>query len=622
MLAVEPQTDATPDVQGDLQRYPLPRLLYYLFKRGLIGRLELDRAEGGIAKIFFREGVPVHADLPTTEDLLGRVLLENGWITSEQFERSLVEYAEGRALYGQILLRMGAITEERLVQSLQLQLRRKLNRVFSYRGVPFRLFSGQHDFGLHAEAARVRVDPLWMIHNGVRNAFGPEQLAGELTKLAHATVLLHPDAAERLPRYGFDKEQGTLLSLLERGALPVARLAKISNLGRVETEMLLYVLWVTEALVLGQEEALPAQGARLQHDPTAAARRDRLDATGPQRSSSVPDLVALAGQFGAQAAPGGPAASSAAPGASPSPAQPNAAGVYTVPRPGPAGAVPAKGLAPTTAPGARPQAGGAPPRADVRDSGGGPKQQQAARELRELIERASTAVSGKTHFEVLKLAPSASAAQVRDAYFTLAKQFHPDRVLGLGLRDLAQQAEELFRRINEAYTVLADAKARSAYEESLKQPAGAKDEARDALEAEFCFQRGTVAFRKKQFAKALEQFSEARRLSSREGEHLAWIAWTTFCDPQVDKAAALPQIKQMLLESLELSPKNAEINYFLAETYLALGEEKRAVVALNRALEIKPDHVDAQRRMRLIRMRGEKDGGGKKEGLLDRWRKK
>lgn len=613
---MEPPVAATPDVQGDLQRYPLPRLLYYLYKRKLLGRLELDRSEGGTAKIFFREGVPVHADLPTTEDLLGRVLLENGWITSEQFERSLAEYAEGRMLYGQILLSMGAIMEDRLVQGLQLQLRRKLNRIFSYRGVPFRIFSSEHDFGLRGEATRVRVDPLWVIHNGVRNNFGPDQLTGELAKLGHASVQLALDAPDRLPRYGFGQDEQALLTLLERGALPLARLNQVSHLGRVGTEMLLYVLWVTEALVPVQEQHQPAAAPAVRTAP-GTIRQDPLGRTGPQRPTSVPDLNALAGEYGAGAAP-----TSATAGGAARPAQ----GVYTVPRPGagtPASAA-ARG-APTTAPGVKPST-------SVANSAGAPagagaaKQQQAARELRELIERAGAATAGKNHFEVLQLTPAATAAQVRDAYFTLAKQFHPDRVLGLGLRDLAPQAEALFRRINEAYTVLADAKARASYEEGLKQPPGAKDEARSALEAEFCFQRGTVAFRKKQFGKALEEFKEAHRLDSREGEHLAWIAWTTFCDPQIEKAAALPKIKQLLLEALELAPKNTQIHYFLAETYLALGEDKRAVAALNRVLEIQPEHVDAQRRMRLIRMRGEKDGGGKgegkKEGFLDRLRKK
>ncbi|MBK8479795.1 MAG: DnaJ domain-containing protein [Proteobacteria bacterium] len=618
---MEPQTDASPDVQGDLQRYPLPRLLYYLYKRSLLGRLEIDRAEGGTAKVFFREGVPIHADLPTTEDLLGRVLLENGWITGEQFERSLAEYAEGRQLYGQILLGMGAITEERLVNALQLQLRRKLNRVFSYQGAPFRLFSGDHDQGLRADAARVRVDPLWLIHNGVRNAFGAEQLAGELSKLADTTVQLRPDFAKWLPRYGFDKEEGALLTILERGALPVPRLARISNLGPLATDMLLYVLWVTEALVLGQEEIAPSASAGIANSAEPPLRGGSPAGTDPQRPTSVPDLTALAGQFAGTPPAGAVARGAAGQGEPPAAAARSGSGVYAVPRPGPGSAAARRANAPSTSPGTSAAAGSSP-----RDASSGAKQRAAARDLRELIETASAALGGKTHFEVLALEPTATAAQVRDAYFSLAKQFHPDRVLGLGLRDLAQKAEELFRRTNEAYTVLADAKARAAYEASLSQPAGAKDEARTALEAEFCFQRGTVAFRKKQFAKALEEFTEARRLSGSEGEHLAWIAWTTFCDPQVDKAAALPKIKQLLLESLELAPKNAQINYFLGETYLALGEERRAVGALNRALEIKPDHVDAQRRMRLIRMRGEKEGGGKGQGalggLLDRWRKK
>src|SRR3989339_1668656 len=121
-----------PDATGQLERHPFPRLLFFLFKKNFLGELEISQPDSWRAQVFFRKGFTVSATLPTTEDTLGRVLLERNLISEESYQRSLSKLAENRNLkQGQILLEMGAIDEEGLASALRLQLRRKLNRIFS-----------------------------------------------------------------------------------------------------------------------------------------------------------------------------------------------------------------------------------------------------------------------------------------------------------------------------------------------------------------------------------------------------------------------------------------------------------------------------------------------------------
>jgi molecular chaperone DnaJ len=55
---------------------------------------------------------------------------------------------------------------------------------------------------------------------------------------------------------------------------------------------------------------------------------------------------------------------------------------------------------------------------------------------------------------VLGVPRDATEAQVREAYFRLAKRFHPDVHHDPALSDLREQLEQIFGRLNEAYEEL------------------------------------------------------------------------------------------------------------------------------------------------------------------------
>jgi molecular chaperone DnaJ len=67
---------------------------------------------------------------------------------------------------------------------------------------------------------------------------------------------------------------------------------------------------------------------------------------------------------------------------------------------------------------------------------------------------------GGTHYETLGVGPTASSAEIRDAYRRLARQHHPDSAAG---RDVGAMAA-----INEAYRVLGDAARRAAYDAAMR----------------------------------------------------------------------------------------------------------------------------------------------------------
>ncbi len=64
----------------------------------------------------------------------------------------------------------------------------------------------------------------------------------------------------------------------------------------------------------------------------------------------------------------------------------------------------------------------------------------------------------KDYYEILGVQKTASAEEIKKAYRNLAFKYHPDRNPG----DTA--AEEMFKKISEAYDVLGDEKKRAAYD--------------------------------------------------------------------------------------------------------------------------------------------------------------
>jgi hypothetical protein len=72
-----------------------------------------------------------------------------------------------------------------------------------------------------------------------------------------------------------------------------------------------------------------------------------------------------------------------------------------------------------------------------------------------------------SHFELLGLSREASPAQVREAYFALARRFHPDAHHEPSLSDLRDELDLIFTRLGEAHEVLCQPRLRAEYEEQL-----------------------------------------------------------------------------------------------------------------------------------------------------------
>jgi CheY-like chemotaxis protein len=68
------------------------------------------------------------------------------------------------------------------------------------------------------------------------------------------------------------------------------------------------------------------------------------------------------------------------------------------------------------------------------------------------------------HYQILGLDPDADARAIREAYFELSLEFHPDRFFLLRSGDLKAKIYAIYRRVSEAYEVLSDERRRDQYD--------------------------------------------------------------------------------------------------------------------------------------------------------------
>jgi DNA-binding response OmpR family regulator len=229
---------------------------------------------------------------------------------------------------------------------------------------------------------------------------------------------------------------------------------------------------------------------------------------------------------------------------------------------------------------------------------------------------------GQTYFELLEVSENAPPKQVRVAFLELAKKFHPDRMSAAD-EPTRKLADDLFARMSEAHDTLSDSEQRKAYVQALRaKTSGNGDTASTAIvAAEFQFQKGEALFKKRDYARALERFSSALELHDGEGEFHAYYGWTYFlANPGDEGAKAIA--REHLERAIQLAPRSATGYYFLGLQRKACGDGDQAERMFRTAVEIKPNHVEAQRELRLAGMRRGKKGPGEGGGFFGFGRKK
>jgi len=215
----------------------------------------------------------------------------------------------------------------------------------------------------------------------------------------------------------------------------------------------------------------------------------------------------------------------------------------------------------------------------------------------------------RDHYEVLDIARLATTEEIKNAYHSLARRFHPDR-FHQSQPELRNRVESAFARITQAYETLSDQALRADYDAKRSprspkpaatarpKPAtqavgsnGAKQPAPEAnaKRAETSFQHGLDALKRNQHDEAIRFLAEAAMLAPREARYRAHYGHALTRQSNTRRMA-----ESELQAALALEPENTTFRVMLAELYKQLGLHRRAQGELERALVTDPKNEAAR----------------------------
>jgi tetratricopeptide (TPR) repeat protein len=547
---------------GRLQDEPLPLILHQLHQEKATGVLRIETRVGP-HEVYAREGFPVAVKLPGSAEQIGKVLVEMGIIDEDTHKRTVAAPPPAGKRYGDWLVEQNLVSPDHMKLALKAQVRRKLHRLFFLSEGQFKFQGGSHEQGIQKEES-LKIHPARAIYQGVRSAWNAERLAGALFLLDGRAIKCTLDETQ-VARYGVGPDDLKVAELLRKGYWLMPDLVDASGLQLQPVHALVYAFYVTDALDVKGADEVP----RL---------RKRNEA-----SVSAPLPIQVSAPISAPIA------------------------VSRTPTP-PRGEVQTPVMAASRTP--------TPPRGEVQTprtiSSSGMPAVPSIEAIRREIDTKSKVVEHEDLFSVLGLTQSATRDQVKNAYFEAAKRYHPDRLTSMGLEALRPEVEKIFRRVSEAYGTLYDDARREDYKKTMGKPKGEENpeahaKAMKMLEAEMAFRRGEVFLRKNDFVNAIKELEQSVSGNPQEGEHLAWLTWARVCAGQMP----WPEAKARFIESTKLSPKCARAFYFVGLAYKETAEHDRALSAFKKAHELDPRLIEAEREMRLINMRKEKEKAAK-----------
>lgn len=560
-----------PTAEGSLANRPFAHLLLYVHQRGLSGTLAVWPEQ--------RPG----AELPAGQD--------------------------------RILLQGGTIVAARLLSPAS-ALDRSLLPLFGRVNAPYAFYEadlvGSGDGVLVAE-----IDPIGLVTASLRGSAREDAVEGVLSRFGDGPVRLTPRVP--LDRYGFDDKEKGFVELLRASPDSVRGLCAAWSDERM-ARRILYLLAITKGIEpwsgqragtsaadagAGEVEAHANERSQGAPPPSEAPQRtvtSPVTSQPPRRSGSEDD------DWFAEVPPetaGPPAATVARPSSiPPASVRPRSMRPTSIaPNAGGSSAPPPRRKRHQPEPPPDPPAGLAP---------------QHAQLWKEIGERARS-LEQMNYYDMLGVARDASASTIRDAYFALAKKWHPDR-LPRELEPLRPWVDSIFHHATQARDTLSDEQQRSQYLKTVQSGGGTPEADRELnaiVTAAMAVQKVEVLVRKREWVESLHILREALELNPEDSDAHAMEGWVLM--QMAGAQAPWDSVHAALDRALQLNQRSAKAHFFKAMALKRQNKHQSALSHFRTCAELDPKNIEAAREVRLAEMR---KGKPTPDGLLSKLFKK
>jgi len=623
----KPKHPAAAPRSGTLSTIPFAKLLSELKQVFATGALELAR-EKVKKTIWIADGVPVSAKSNAMGETLGAVLVKMGKLSESQRAESVEKMQKEKKRHGEVLVALGICKQKDINSALQAQARAKVINCFAWD-------DGAYDFkplnDIPGDHPELKMSFGALIAAGVKQRYDLPRLRKVLLPHIGETPRFKDDMADVFAELKLEDAEKKVIEAL-KGRRSLAEVLALSDMDELELHRVLVTAAFAGVVLFSPEGNVTRQyrldnGSEKANEPSQIGRPPKPQPERPTAGSAARektrepsvDLRDVEGEktnvqeeppdvfgekeagvdFGAEL--GRELRAELEGDDEPKPVK--------APPPPPKKVEKAK---------EKPVVAKAAPRAAQELTE--PPETRTDPEIEAKVKAALTRLRAQNHYEKLGVATEALAATIKAAYLRLAKEYHPDRLVQDGGAGVKDKADELFAMVADAYHTLTDETKRKKYDDEVLR--GIKDDASDEanaiLNAEHQFLKGERLLKAGNLAKAFEAFSQAVELYPKESEYQACYGWTIFkmAHPADEKKAN--EGEKIIRNALTMNARNDKAHLFLGQIALLKSNIDDARKHFDKALEIQPDNVDAQRELRVLDMRASKKGisgifGGRKK---------
>ena len=230
----------------------------------------------------------------------------------------------------------------------------------------------------------------------------------------------------------------------------------------------------------------------------------------------------------------------------------------------------------------------------------------------EVLARIARAVEGD-HYSVLGIAGSAKHDEIRDAYYFLARRYHPDRFRAGELRDMLGRIESFFTQVTEAYNTLSDSDSRQAYDEERSSLAAGTKEREPQQDASYLarqnFARAKLLVERRQYQDAVTFLENAVQLEPANATYHVELGRVLALNPRMRDEA-----EKRLLHAVNVDPARIEGYIVLGDLYERADRRAEAVEMFREVLKWEPGHLAASER--LAALVGDEPSGKGRRGIF------
>ena len=201
----------------------------------------------------------------------------------------------------------------------------------------------------------------------------------------------------------------------------------------------------------------------------------------------------------------------------------------------------------------------------------------------------------RDHYKLLRVNTGSSREQILQAYYAVARAYHPDRFRSGPLEDLRERVERYFAQVTEAYDTLYNPETRAAYDQELaeaEQTEATQDTAGLAREN---FKRAKSLIAKGRLPEAVPWLQNAIQQDALNASYRVELGKVMASNPRMRKEA-----EQHLIEANRLDPSFVGGYFELGKLYLKQANPEKAARMFREVLRWEPGHLEATARLKKL----------------------